>query len=81
VEAALFSDIFFCDAVATELTRVRIYPKERVLNALRNDPASAMSFLCHTAREVIALRQHLEFMKVRAAKGPYFALSRLQRGT
>lgn len=30
VEAALFADIFHCDAVATEPSRVRIYPKAAV---------------------------------------------------
>jgi CRP-like cAMP-binding protein len=50
VEAALFADIFHCDAVATEASRVRIYPKTAVLNALRADPASAMTFLALMAR-------------------------------
>src|SRR5437899_5996624 len=35
VEAALFSDTFHCDAVATEPSRVRVYPKAMVLNSLR----------------------------------------------
>jgi CRP/FNR family transcriptional regulator, dissimilatory nitrate respiration regulator len=68
VEAALFAEIFHCDAVATEPSRVRVYPKAAVLNALRNDPTSAMSFLSHVAREVIDLRRQLELMKVRSAK-------------
>jgi CRP-like cAMP-binding protein len=68
VEAALFAEIFHCDAVATEPSRVRIYPKAAVLNALRTDPASAMSFLKLVAHEVIELRQQLELMKIRSAK-------------
>jgi CRP-like cAMP-binding protein len=68
VEAALFADIFHCDAVATEPSRVRIYPKAAVLNALRTDPASAMSFLKLVAHQVIELRQQLELMKIRSAK-------------
>ncbi len=68
VEAALFADSFHCDAVATEPSRVRVYPKAKVLNVLRTDPASAMSFLEHVAREVRELRQRLELMKVRSAK-------------
>jgi len=68
VEAALFSEIFHCDAVATEPSRVRVYPKEAVLNALRTDPASATSFLKLMAHQVIELRQRLEVMKVRSAK-------------
>src|SRR5216684_3272166 len=68
VEAALFSDSYHCDAVATEPSRVRVYPKTAVLNALRTDPASAMSFLSLIARQVMQLRQRLELMKVRSAK-------------
>jgi len=68
VAAALFSDTFHCDAVATEPSRVRVYPKAMVLNSLRTDPASAMSFLADVAHQVIELRQRLELMKVRSAK-------------
>src|SRR5436190_13870143 len=42
VEAALFSDVYHCDAVATEASRVRIYPKAAVLKVLHADPASAL---------------------------------------
>jgi CRP/FNR family transcriptional regulator, dissimilatory nitrate respiration regulator len=68
VEAALFSDTYHCDAAATEPSQVRVYPKAAVLNALRADPASAMSFLALMARQVMGLRQRLELMKVRSAK-------------
>ncbi|SRR6266508_987988 len=68
VEAALFADIFHCDAVATEPSQVRVYPKAAVLNALHADPANAMSFLALVAHQVIELRQRLELMKVRSAK-------------
>jgi len=68
VEAALFSDVFHCDAVATEPSQVRIYPKSAVLNALRADPKNAMAFLAHVAHQVIELRDRLELMKVRSAK-------------
>ena len=68
VEAALFSDTYHCDAAATEPSEVRVYPKAAVLNALRADPASAMSFLALMARQVMGLRQRLELMKVRSAK-------------
>jgi CRP-like cAMP-binding protein len=68
VEAALFADIFHCDAVATEPSQVRIYPKAAVLNALRADPSNAMSFLSLVAHQVIELRHRIEIMKVRSAK-------------
>lgn len=68
VEAALFADIFHCDAVATEPSRVCIYPKAAVLNALRADPENAMSLLALVAHQVIELRHRIEIMKVRSAK-------------
>src|SRR6201981_3467509 len=68
VEAALFADIFHCDAVATEPSQVSVYPKQAVLKALRSDPGNAMSFLALMAHQVIDLRQRLELMKVCSAK-------------
>ena len=68
VEAALFADIFHCDAVATEPSQVRVYPKAALLSALRTAPANAMSFLALMAHQVIELRQRIEVMKVRSAK-------------
>lgn len=68
VEAALFADIFHCDAVATEPSEVSIYPKDAVLKALRADPENALSFLSLVAHQVIELRHRLEVMKVRSAK-------------
>src|SRR5437899_10434242 len=68
VEAALFSDSFHCDAVATEPSRVRIYPKATLLTALSADPPSALSFLKLMAHQIFDLRQRLEVMKVRSAE-------------
>ena len=68
VEAALFAEIFHCDAVATEPSRVRIYPKAAVLQALSTDPSSAVPFLKLMAHQVIEARQRLELMKIRSAK-------------
>jgi CRP/FNR family transcriptional regulator, dissimilatory nitrate respiration regulator len=68
VEAALFADIFHCDAVATEPSQVCVYPKAAVLDALRADPTNAISFLSLVAHQVIELRHRIEIMKVRSAK-------------
>jgi CRP-like cAMP-binding protein len=57
VEAALFAEIFHCDAVATEPSRVRIYPKLALLKALTADSTSALSFLELLAHQIIDLRQ------------------------
>jgi len=67
VEAALFSDSFHCDAVGTQPSRVRIYPKTALLTALSADPRSALSFLRLMAHQIFDLRQRLEVMKVRSA--------------
>src|SRR6266487_893722 len=67
VEAALFSDIYHCDAVATEPSRLRIYPKAALLTALSADPTSALSFLKLMTHQIFDLRQRLEVMKVRSA--------------
>jgi CRP-like cAMP-binding protein len=68
VEAALFAEIFHCDAVATEPSRVRVYPKAAVMKALNTDPSSAIPFLKLMAHQVIEARQRLELMKIRSAK-------------
>ena len=57
VEAALFADIFHCDAVATEPSQVSVYPKQAVLKALHSDSANVMSFLALMAHQVIDLPQ------------------------
>ena len=68
VEAALFAEIFHCDAVATEPSRVRVYPKAAALQALSTDPSSAVPFLKLMAHQVVEARQRLELMKIRSAK-------------
>jgi CRP-like cAMP-binding protein len=68
VEAALFAEIFHCDAVATEPSRVRIYPKAAVMKAINTDPSTALPFLKLMAHQVIEARQRLELMKIRSAR-------------
>jgi CRP-like cAMP-binding protein len=67
VEAALFSEIYHCDAVASEPSRVCVYPKTAMLKALNTDPTSAVEFLKLVSRQIIDLRQQLELMNVRSA--------------
>jgi len=80
VEAALFSENYHCDALATEPSRVCLYPKAAVLSALRSDPETAMSFLALVARQVRELRQRLELMKVRSAEERVLLYLDLQAG-
>jgi CRP-like cAMP-binding protein len=79
-EAALFANTFHCDAVAAEPSRVCVYPKAMVLNSLRTDPASAMSFMSLIAHKVIELRQRLELMKIRSAKDRLMLYLHLKTG-
>jgi len=81
VEAALFAEIFHCDAVATEASRVRIYPKTAVLHALNTTPSSALPFLKIMAHQVIEARQRLELTKIRSAKERVLLYIDLHAGT
>ena len=76
VDAALFSEIFHCDGVATEPSRVRIYPKTGVLNALNADPSSAVSFMKLLAHQFIQMAQRFELIKNALREGTGDALSR-----
>src|SRR6516225_11055829 len=44
-EASLFADAYHCDAVAAAQSRVRVYPKAMVMEALRTGPALAEAFM------------------------------------
>ena len=44
-EASLFAATYHCDAVAAEPSRIRVYPKAKVMEALRTDPVLAPAFI------------------------------------
>lgn len=67
-EAALFSSVYQCDAVAAVASRVRAYPKRDLLAALRSDPALAECFMAVLAHQVHALRARLEARNIRSAR-------------
>jgi CRP/FNR family transcriptional regulator, dissimilatory nitrate respiration regulator len=67
-EAALFSDTYHCDAIAAASTRVRVFPKEEIRAAFRQDAALAERFMAVLAREVQALRARLEQRGIRSAR-------------
>ena len=66
-EAALFSDFYHCDAVASEASQVRARDKAGVLKSLREDPRQAEAFLAAMARQLHGLRQRVELQSVRSA--------------
>jgi CRP-like cAMP-binding protein len=67
-EAALFSDAYQCDAVASTAARVRAYPKRAILAAFRKDPALAERFMALLAHQVHTLRARLEERNIRSAR-------------
>jgi CRP-like cAMP-binding protein len=66
-EAAMFSDVYHCDAVADVDTEVEIHPKAALAEALAASPEAARTFMAHLARQVIALRSRLEVRNIRSA--------------
>jgi len=67
-EAALFSQVYHCDAVAEVDSEIEIHPKDALSQALNKTPKAARIFMAHLARQVIALRSRLEIRNVRSAK-------------
>jgi CRP-like cAMP-binding protein len=67
-EAALFSGIYQCDAVASIASHVRAYPKHEILAAVRSDPALGEHFMAELAHQVLALRARLEERTIRSER-------------
>ena len=67
-EAALFSNAYQCDAIATAASRVRGYPKREILAAFRTDPDLGERFMAVLAQQVHALRARLEERNIRSAR-------------
>jgi CRP-like cAMP-binding protein len=80
-EAALFSDSYHCDAVATRPSRVRVYPKASVRKALRADPALAEEFMARLARQLQELRARMELRNIRSARERVLQYLRLRAGS
>src|SRR5258708_5730386 len=67
-EAALFSDVYHCNAVAQTKARVRCYSKKDVLAAIGRDAALAVECVASLSREVQRLRQQLEVQSIASAR-------------
>ena len=67
-EAALFSDVYHCDAIAAMASRIRVYPKRVLLSALRKYPSLFEAFAARLARQLQALRARLELRNIRSAR-------------
>ena len=79
-EAALFAETYHCDAVAAAPSRVRVYPKTKVIEALRADPVLAEAFMARLARQLQELRARMELRNIRSAKERVLQYLRLRAG-
>ncbi|MGC1496417.1 MAG: Crp/Fnr family transcriptional regulator [Sulfitobacter sp.] len=81
-EASLFSDVYHCDAVASEKTVVLRLSKTDILSMLSNDTAFSLALLKQLSDDVQTHRKHLELLAIRRAQDRVFAalLSFGQRG-
>jgi len=66
-EAALFSAVYHCDAVADKDSEIEIHPKAALSQAFNENPEAAQNFMAHLARQVINLRARLEIRNIRSA--------------
>ena len=79
-EAALFADAYHCDAIAAVPSRVRVYPKAKMREALRADPALAEAFMARLARQLQDLRARMELRNIRSARERVLQYLRLRTG-
>ncbi len=66
-EAAMFSDIYHCDAEAVLPSTVLCYPKEQVLGILHASPGKSDRFMALLTRQVRSLRSLLELRSIHSA--------------
>jgi CRP-like cAMP-binding protein len=79
-EASLFAEAYHCDAIAAAQSRVWVYPKAIVMDALRTDPALAEAFMARLARQLQELRARMELRNIRSARERVLQYLRLRAG-
>ncbi len=67
-EAALFSEAYHCDAIAEVASRVAAFSKQRVLQALAENPLLGQRLMARMAHQVRDLRALLELRNIRSAQ-------------
>ena len=80
-EASLFAEAYHCDAVAAAPSRVRVYPKAKVMEALAADPALAAAFMARLAHQLQELRARMELRNIRSARDRVLQYLRLRAGS
>jgi CRP/FNR family transcriptional regulator, dissimilatory nitrate respiration regulator len=79
-EAALFSEVYHCDAVSAAPSRIRVFPKAALIAALRSDPALSEAFMARLARQVQDLRARIELRNIRSARKRVLQYLQLRAG-
>ena len=67
-EAALFSEVYHCNAITTVPSQVIFYPKQQILDTLRQYPEKAEEFIALLTFQVRALRTRLELRNILSAR-------------
>jgi len=67
-EAALFSDVYHCDAIADEDSEIIVYDSTIIRNKLEKDSKLSMLFIQCLAKQVQQLRAISEIRNIRSAK-------------
>ena len=67
-EAALFSKVYHCNAIAEVKTRVRMYKKDDILEAINRDSSLALEYIAALSKEIIRLRTQLELHNIPSAR-------------
>ena len=67
-EASLFSPVYHCDAIASTVARVRLYPKTAILAEFARNPDAAGPFMARLGRQIMTLRTLIERNSIRSAR-------------
>lgn len=67
-EAALFSAVYHCDAIAELPSRVAVYSKQAILQQLQDEPNLALQFTARLTHQIQALRTQLELRNIHSAR-------------
>jgi CRP-like cAMP-binding protein len=67
-EAALFSEVYHCDAVAEAPSIVLAFPKAAVLLLLKAHPDLNLAFSAYLARQLQRLRGRFELVRIKGAR-------------
>lgn len=79
-EASIFSARYHCDAIATRVSEVLVYPKAELTRRLKEEPHDLWTFAAELAHRVQDLRTALEMRQIRSAPERVLQSLRLRCG-